>query len=214
MIRHVLAVVVIAMGGCSRVQTAQYGGAPEEALVAATIAHDAAKVQQLLASGADPNKAVKYGAAAQYQSAWSLALERFTPKQEREAQIDIVQAMLKSGADPESAWGTNGGDQPQELTSVGRRSFSTRYPLELAMYSGDAGVVGAILRVKPNAAGGEAALVMAIEQRLTEVAHLLVDAGVDVNAQPGANTPLLAAIEARDEAMMSYLEQHGAREKP
>lgn len=55
---------------------------------------------------------------------------------------------------------------------------------------------------------------MAIESGQTQIAHLLVEAGVDVNCHPGANTPLLAAIEARDEAMMVYLEEHGAREKP
>jgi Ankyrin repeats (3 copies) len=212
MTRQAMILVAIATVSCSRVQTPPYGGAPEEALVAATVAHDAVRVQQLLAAGSDPNKAITY--KAQSQSAWSLALERFTPKQDRQAQVDIVQAMLKSGADPEAAWGTNGGDSPQELSSVGRRSFSSRLPLELAMYSGDPAVVGAILRVKPNAAGGETALVMAIERGETEVAHLLVDAGVDVNSRRGANTPLLAAIEARDAAMMTYLEQHGAREKP
>jgi ankyrin repeat protein len=212
MTRLVLLATALAVGSCSRVQTAPYGSAPEQALVEATMAHDAAKVQQLLASGADPNKAVDY--KGQYQSAWSLVLERFAPKQDRQAQVDIVQAMLKSGANPDEAWGTNGGDSPQELLSQGRRSFSSRPPLALAMYSGDPAVVGAILRVKPDAAGGETALVMAIERRESDVAHLLVDAGVDVNAHRGANTPLVAAIEARDEAMMIYLEQHGAREKP
>jgi hypothetical protein len=42
----------------------------------------------------------------------------------------------------------------------------------------------------------------------------LVEGGVDVNCQPGPNTPLVAAIEARDVALMTYLEAHGAREKP
>jgi ankyrin repeat protein len=213
MTRLLVITTLVAVAACSLGGRAPYGGAPEQALVAATLAHDAAKVQQLLATGADPNKAIDH--KGQYQSAWSLALERFTPKQDRQAQIDIVQAMLKSGADPDAAWGTNGGDSPQELLSSGRaRSFSPRDPIALAMYSGDPAVLGAILRVKPNAAGGETALVMAIERRETEVAHLLVEAGVDVNSHRGANTPLVAAIEARDEAMMGYLEQHGAREKP
>jgi ankyrin repeat protein len=61
---------------------------------------------------------------------------------------------------------------------------------------------------------GQAALVSAIEQGQTNITHMLVDAGVDVNCHPGANTPLLAAIEARDVALMTYLEAHGAREKP
>ncbi len=62
---------------------------------------------------------------------------------------------------------------------------------------------------------GEAALVMAIEQGESEVAHVLVDSGVDVNGRHGAAlTPLVAAIDARDFKMMVFLEQHGAREKP
>lgn len=73
---------------------------------------------------------------------------------------------------------------------------------------------GRTLGAKRNALGGQTALVMAIESGQTQIAHLLVEAGVDVNCHPGANTPLLAAIEARDEAMMVYLEEHGAREKP
>jgi hypothetical protein len=37
---------------------------------------------------------------------------------------------------------------------------------------------------------------------------------LNVNSQPGANTPLVAAIEAQNVALMTYLEPHGAREKP
>jgi hypothetical protein len=47
-----------------------------------------------------------------------------------------------------------------------------------------------------------------------EFVHLFVERGVDVNCHPGANTPLTAAIEVRNVALMSYLEDHGAREKP
>ena len=54
----------------------------------------------------------------------------------------------------------------------------------------------------------------AIERDQVDIAHIFFDAGVDVNCHPGANTPLLAAIEARDAALMAYLEDHGAREKP
>jgi len=61
---------------------------------------------------------------------------------------------------------------------------------------------------------GEDALVGAIERDEVEIAHIFVEAGVDVNCHPGANTPLVAAIEARDVALMTYLEAHGAREKP
>jgi hypothetical protein len=49
---------------------------------------------------------------------------------------------------------------------------------------------------------------------LFDAVHLLVERGVDVNSPSGAITPLLAAIEARNVALMTYLEEHGAREKP
>jgi hypothetical protein len=78
----------------------------------------------------------------------------------------------------------------------------------------DREVVAAILHAKPNAAGGETALVMAIESGEPDIARLLIDAGVNVNTTFGPVTPLVAAIEARDVALMTYLEQHGAREKP
>ena len=55
---------------------------------------------------------------------------------------------------------------------------------------------------------------MAIETGQTEIVHILVEAGVDVNSHLTANTPLVAAIEARNVALMTYLEEHGAREKP
>ena len=65
-----------------------------------------------------------------------------------------------------------------------------------------------------NPRHAETALVAAIEGGEVEIAHTLVDAGVDVNCRPGANTPLVAAIEARNVALVTYLEDHGAREKP
>ena len=65
-----------------------------------------------------------------------------------------------------------------------------------------------------NPRDGNAALVSAVEAGDSEIVHTLVEAGVDVNCQPGANTPLVAAVEARNVALMTYLEEHGAREKP
>jgi ankyrin repeat protein len=44
--------------------------------------------------------------------------------------------------------------------------------------------------------------------------HLLVEAGVNVNSRATAVTPLVAAIETRNVALMTYLEEHGARENP
>ena len=78
----------------------------------------------------------------------------------------------------------------------------------------DPEVVRALIQAGLDPVHGQAALVMAIEAGETEIAHILVEAVVDLNCHPGANTPLVAAIEARDVAMMTYLEDHGAREKP
>lgn len=204
-IGFLLLFVALALG-CSRIATPPQGGDPERALVAATDLRDVAKVQALLISGADPNKMVQYGGDS--HSAWSTALQKFRPGHPE--QVQIIRALLKAGANPDVAWGTSDGSG----TGPRARAVGTMEPLLLAMLHPDPQVVQAILATKRNAVGGETSLVMAIESGQTRIAHLLVEAGVDVNCHPGANTPLLAAIEARDEAMMVYLEEHGAREKP
>jgi ankyrin repeat protein len=61
---------------------------------------------------------------------------------------------------------------------------------------------------------GQAALVSAVEAGQTAIVEMLVEAGVDVNCNTGGITPLVAAIEARNVALMTYLENHGARENP
>lgn len=192
--------------GCSRIETPPHGGDPERALVAATELRDVAKVQALLVSGANPNKMIQHEGDS--HSAWSWALQKFRPGHPE--QVEIIRALLKAGANPDTAWGTSEGSG----TGPRARSVGSMEPLMLAMLHPDPQVVQAILAAKRNAFGGQTALVMAIESGETQIAHLLVEAGVDVNCHPGANTPLLAAIEARDEAMMVYLEEHGAREKP
>jgi ABC-type sugar transport system substrate-binding protein len=192
--------------GCSRIETPPHGGDPERALVAATDLRDAAKVHALLVSGADPNKMIQLEGHS--RSAWSVALQKFRPGNPE--QIEIIRALLKAGANPDVVWGaTEGSGTGPRAHAVGNME-----PLLVAMLHPDPQVVQAILAAKRNAVGGETSLVMAIESGQTQIAHLLVEAGVDVNCHPGANTPLLAAIEARDEAMMVYLEDHGAREKP
>ena len=75
-------------------------------------------------------------------------------------------------------------------------------------------VVRALMEAGLDPRRGQLALVLAVENGQTEIVHILVEAGVDVNCHPGANTPVVAAIEARDVAVMTYLEEHGAREKP
>jgi ankyrin repeat protein len=58
------------------------------------------------------------------------------------------------------------------------------------------------------------ALELAVENGEADIVHVLVEAGVNVNSQASVTTPLLAAIEKRNVAIMTYLEEHGAREKP
>lgn len=192
--------------GCSRIETPPRGGDPESALVAATDQRDVAKVQALLVSGADPNKMIQHEGHS--RSAWSVALQTFRPGHPE--QVEIIRALLKAGANPDVAWGATEGSG----TGPRAHAVGSMEPLLLAMLHPDPQIVQAILGAKRNALGGQTSLVMAIESGQTQIAHLLVEAGVDVNCHPGANTPLLAAIEARDEAMMVYLEEHGAREKP
>ena len=74
--------------------------------------------------------------------------------------------------------------------------------------------VRALVAAGRNPPGGQGALVRAVETGDDEIARILVEGGVDVNGDSGPLTPLVAAIEARNVAMMNYLEQHGAREKP
>jgi ankyrin repeat protein len=187
---------------CGRVVTPPRGGEPELKLVTATARVDLAAVQQLLAGGANPNAMVTYEGAS--HSAWEWALKQVRSK--KPETIELVKVLLTSGADPNTAWGggiANGiareGDTP---------------PIMLAMLHPDAEVVGAILDAGMRPGNGETALVMAVEEEDVDIVHLLVEHGVNVNCHPGANTPLTAAVDARNYALMTYLEEHGAREKP
>jgi len=94
-----------------------------------------------------------------------------------------------------------------------RAGFGSSNPIDIAM-SADAEVVRALVAAGFNPRYGNSALVNAVESQDAEAVRALVEAGVDVNCQPGANTPLVAAIEARNVALMTYLEERGAREKP
>jgi Ankyrin repeats (3 copies) len=197
---------------------APYGGEPERQLAAATIAGDASKVAQLMASGANPNKVVRV--ESDDESPWYLALSRV--RERRPETVEIVRLILKAGANPNEAWGTSGTGRPRE--SAWRRFFSpgpgrraglrTENPMRLAMFHPVPDVVRALVASGFDPRTGESALVDAVEGGNAEIARILVDAGVDVNCRPGPNTPLVAAIEARNVALMTYLEEHGAREKP
>jgi ankyrin repeat protein len=204
MTRFAAAVIVVAMGAsaCGRVVKPPRGGDAELKLVTAAAASDVAAVKQLLAAGANPNAMVTFQDAS--HSAWEYALKAVRPKQPET--IDVVKVLLKNGADPNAAWGG------QVVRGIAREGEAL--PILLAMLHPDARVVGAILDAGMNPKYGQTALVMAVEQQESEIVHLLVEHGVDVNSHRGANTPLVAAIEARDFALMTYLEDHGAREKP
>jgi len=181
---------------------APHGGPKEADLVGATAARDLARVRQLLSAGADPNGMVDFEGSS--HSAWEYALTQLRPKYPETA--EIVKLMIKAGAKPESAWG--GGVK----AGIGRPS--EKLPIQIVMMNPNVEVVRALLDAGMRPRVGGAALVTAVEGGETEIVHLLVERGVDVNTTAGAITPLLAAIEARNVALMTYLEDHGAREKP
>jgi hypothetical protein len=188
------------LASCTR---APHGGEKETALIAATAAHDVAKVQSLLDSGANPMAMVKYEEGL-YESSWRLVLKQLRPKHPED--VAIVKAMLKAGADPALAWG--------EGQALSRKSLHQDEPLIVVMFHPNAEVVRLLLDAGLKPYSGVQALVDAVDAGETEIAHMLVEAGVNVNGKSGATTPLLAAIERRDAKLMAYLEEHGAREKP
>ena len=195
-------VLVLALAACGRVVKPPRGGDPELKLVTAAARADMPAVIRLLAAGANPNAMVTYEGAS--HSAWEYALKAVRPK--KPETIELVKVLLKNGADPNTAWG--GG------ISMGIAREGESIPMDLAMLHPDAGVVRAILDAGMNPKYGELALEMAVEEQEIEIVHLLVEHGVDVNSRRTAITPLLAAIESRNVALMTYLEDHGAREKP
>jgi hypothetical protein len=203
------------LAACGRVDMPPYGGDKETALVAATVAVDIAKVRALLADGADPNKMVSFSGS--YQSGWHLALDQLKPK--RPDMIELLRLMLTSGARPDIAWGT-GIRQVTEHLSVWEKLRKPRQqgsrdedPLWMAVQHESPDAVRVLLDAGYDAHHVSSALVTAIESEQDDIVHLLVDAGADVNRDVPP-TPLVAAIERRDEALMTYLEEHGAREKP
>jgi hypothetical protein len=205
MSRHVRAAFVlcaiVALASCDRNRPPN-GGDQERQLAAATSAHDAVAVERLLTAGADPNKMVKIGEF--YHSSWEIALDQIRPGHPE--RVAIVKSMLKAHANLERAWG-------QKLVRGSTWTYSDA-PIAIAMRYPVPEVIGALMNAGLDPRLAQNALIDAIETHESDVAHILVDAGVNVNCNPGALTPLVAAIEARDEAMMTYLEARGAREKP
>lgn len=219
MTRSVLVVTaMLTLASCGKIDRPRYGGDQEAALTRAAVAGDLTTVNTLLASHADPNVMVELNGRS--QSAWYVALDQIRPEQP--ATIAIVAAMLKSGADPNAAWGT--GDSAvtrptrsrwEQFWSGSRvQSTTTRSPLDVAMRHPSLDAMRLLLGTHFDRRLGENVLVDAIASGQDEIARMLVDAGVDANCRPGAITPLIAAVEARNLDMITYLETHGAREKP
>jgi ankyrin repeat protein len=202
----VLAVIamnaLLASCAAQRATEAPYGGAPESALATATVARDLPAVQRLLAAGADPNKMVPFEDL--YHAPWEIALTHLRP--EHRETVEIVKAMLKAGANPAIAWG--------QIVARGATRTHQHEPLILAHSHPSPDVVRAIMDAGLDPRLAQLPLVLAVETGQTDIVHILVEHGVDVNCHPTANTPLLAAIESRNVELMTYLEAHGAREKP
>ena len=135
----IVAACVLTLSSCGA-RRAQYGGEPERQLAAATTAGDVARVSQLLASGADPNKVVKVD--GDNQSPWFLALRQMRPRRPQLA--EIVKLMLKSGANPHEVWGTNVRSGPRQSAwqlffsqGGGRQAgFGSDNPIHVAMDGG------------------------------------------------------------------------------
>jgi len=206
MIRRLFASAALAALACTACDQAENGvrGGPLEAqLAAATVAADVTKVNQLLASGADPNRMALVD--GHYQSPWKLAIRK--ARRDRPSYNEIARAMLDAHANLGVAFG-------EEPSRSGGYTVQVTTPI-LAL--GDAPDVHRALMaagLDPRSRNAETALVLACESRLHDVVHVLVEAGVPVNPTNVASTPLLAAIGARDVALMTYLEDHGARENP
>jgi hypothetical protein len=197
------AVLTVASWSCRRGENGERGGEPERRLVEATAAIDPAQVQQLLAAGANPNRMAPYQGHA--QSPWKVALHQARPN--RPETIAIVRAMLKAGARPDIAWG-------EAPSRMGGYSVQSVQPIGEALTNSNPEVARALMQAGLDPRAAAATLELAVENGDTAIVHVLVEAGVDVNTTAAAMTPLVAAIERRDVALMTYLEDHGAREKP
>ena len=193
----------LVLSSCSGADNGVRGGEPERRLAIATVAADVEQVKQLLAAGADPNKMAAY--EGHYQSPWKLALQQVRPG--RPSTSEIVQVMLKAGANPSVVWGEAPSRRGEAFTAQRHEPMS-----DAVLYSAP-DVARALMAAGLSPRRAETALVLAIENGQVEIVYVLVEAGVDVNSH-GASTPLVAAIDARNLALVTYLEEHGAREKP
>jgi ankyrin repeat protein len=203
--RAVLAVCIAVawLSACGRITRPPYGGAAELELIKATAAQDVAKVKQLLAAGADPNGMVEFERS--HHAPWEYALTQMRAR--HPATIEIVKLMMQGGANPNAAWGG-------AYTELRGARMSEKLPIELVVLNPVPEIARALVAAGMDPRDADDALVLAIEQDETEIARILVDAGANVNATHIGTPPLLASIERRNYELMTYLEAHGAREKP
>lgn len=89
-------------------------------------------------------------------------------------------------------------------------------PLTLAISAGKAGLLRTLLSsgrpadLKRRDARGRTALHQALSDDRFELAHLLVEAGADVNLVTGGSSLLATAVAAQNESRVVFLLQHGA----
>jgi hypothetical protein len=210
-----VATLAVAASACGRVEVAPFGGGEKEAqLVAATVAVDVTKVRDAIAAGADPNKLVTFKGSL--QSGWLLALDQLKPG--RADMVEIVRVMLKSGANPQKAWGTGirqVTEHPtfrEQLAKPRQKGSTDEDTMWFAVTNSSPQAVRALLDAGYPVRRSGQALAEAVNQGDMETVRMLLDAGADVNPRSGMS-PLLLAIEHRDVAIMTLLEEHGAREK-
>src|SRR5262249_26816263 len=123
--------------------------------------------------------------------------------------IVIVQAMLKAGANPATAWG-------EGPSRRGGYSASVTKPILEAVSNSTPDVARALMQAgfDPHQRLARVALELAVGNGEADIVHGLVEAGVAVTRRASGPPPLIAAIKPRNVALMTYLEEHGAREKP
>jgi ankyrin repeat protein len=179
------------------------GSEEGRALCEAIEAQDLEAVEALIAQGADVNEHVRFRGSATRPTLLALSKLR-TPSDRREA---IAMALIEGGGDPNLSWSFGGGDgSPGE----------TIYVLAVVAEGGSVRVIEGLLDAGARVAGqprGGAALIAAARANQVEVLRLLIDAGANIDYKDKTgDTPLGAAVKARAQEAIFYLEELGASE--
>ena len=129
-LRSVIALIALLVVASCAASRGPRGGDPERQLAAATAAEDIAKVKQLMAAGADPNKMVEFNGDT--MSPWAIALRQVRPNHPQ--RVEIVLAMLEAGASAQSAWGDGSPHGPetfwQRMSHVRTSGIQNLSPLQ------------------------------------------------------------------------------------